>query len=103
MNIPQRYNYIQAQQNGMAGLRACTSCRLNKGRYVHWTLRIVWLGSVAKLIFMATEHHGIKEEARQTLSMVVCETVNHKSMLRNHHTIHKVQTHMWTHKVEMEP
>lgn len=64
----------------------CTPCHLNEGHFVHWTLRIVWLGSLAKLIFMAIEHHGIKEEARQTLSMVVCETVHLNSMLRNHRT-----------------
>jgi len=65
--------------------------------FIELNLRVVWLGSVAKLIFVATEHHGIKEEARQTLSMVVCETVYHKSMLRATqppHTIHKVQTQM---------
>jgi len=52
-----------------------------------WWLHIVWLGSVAKVsIFTATEHHGIKGEARHTLSVAVHEAVYHKFVLRNHHT-----------------
>ena len=35
---------------------------------------------------MAMEHHKIKEEAQQTLSVVVCEPVYNKSVLCNHHT-----------------
>jgi len=54
-----------------------------------WWLRIAWLGSVAKLsIFTATEHHGIKGEARHTLSVAVREAVYHKLVLRNHDTQH---------------
>ena len=44
------------------------------------------VGSVA--IFMAMEHHRIKEEARQTHSMEVHEDVYHKSVQDNHHTKH---------------
>jgi len=34
------------------------------------------------------EHHGIKGEARHTLSVAVREAVYHKSVLQNHHTQH---------------
>ena len=37
---------------------------------------------------MATEHHGNKEEARQTISVDVLEAVYHKPVLHNHHTKH---------------
>ena len=54
---------------------------------VHCVLHIAWLGSAVKLsIFMAMEHHRIKEEAWQALCVVVCEAVYHKSVLCNHHT-----------------
>ena len=54
-----------------------------------WTLHIVWLGSMAKQsILTAMEHHGIKEEARHTLSVAVREAVYHKPVLHNHHTKH---------------
>ena len=37
---------------------------------------------------MATEHHGIKEEAKQTHCVEVREAVYRKSVLHSHHTQH---------------
>lgn len=37
---------------------------------------------------MAKEHHWIKEEAWQTLSVALCELFYHKPVLCSHHTQH---------------
>ena len=42
---------------------------------------------------MATEHHGIKEEAQQTHFVAVREAVYHKSVLRDHHTQYAMFKH----------
>ena len=63
---------------------------------VDWTciLRIAWLGSVATTIsiFTVTEHHGIKEGARQTHYVEVREAVYHKSLLQSPHETRRIRT-----------